>query len=500
MSAVPPAAGVHGPAVLLIENGAATLFTVDRRERRLGRRATFVLGDTGDGRSSDAARALGERLAPMLAENGIAKLALGLPVAWTEQVVLETPPLRGLDLLGLVQREVVRQTHLPSNDILLAHVDEGASAKSDSRTSLRLVSAARESAVLALVHELARRGIAVVSVAAAPLIALLHAIDEFAHTAGVESEPQAIVLARQFGFAVGVHVGRRVVQLRVVGVSVPSDPESLATVLTEEVRRSCMFFRERSRGQDVRSVHVVGHVASDAESVRKTLEAALGMPAIVDACDGADLTLEAHAMLALATRRKFTHLELLPTELGRRHAGKLRGFAAVALVLTTIGLSGLTAKRCGDEARHTQSEVTRIAAERMALEGEVARHADAMVAVQEHITRRDYVQTVITERVDLAAFLAEISSAMPGIARITAVRARGCDGEDPVVEVHGCVAAGDFESDECVHTLMAHVTRELGASCRLIELSAAPHGRDERFEFVFEAAWAGSEEDVDESS
>ncbi|MBK6939372.1 MAG: hypothetical protein IPH13_04070 [Planctomycetes bacterium] len=499
MSAVPPAAGSNGTAVLLLESGRADLFVADRRGRSLRPLAALETGDCGDGRNSDAAHALAQRLAPFLTEHRVTRVAIGLPVAWTEQLVLETPPLRGLDLLGLIQREVVRQTHLSANDLLMAYIDEGPAPKGDSRTILRLVSGVHEAAVLALVRELARHRIAVISVAAAPLVALLHAIDEFAKRSGDDAEPEVIVLARRFGFAVGVHVGRRVVQLRVLGVAVPEDPEHLATVLTEEIRRSCMFFREKTRGQDVRAVHLVGHVPSDVDGVRGSLERTLGMPVVVDACDGADRTLEAHAMLSLATRRGPTRLELLPAELGHRHAGRLRGLAAAALVLATLGVAGITAQRCGNETRHTEAEIARIAEDRFQLEDDLARHATAVAAVQQHIVRRDVVQQLVGERLDLAATLAELSAAVPDIAAITAVRSRDFQGESAVVEVHGRVAAGDFEADECVHALMAHMTQRLGARCRLIELSPLAIEHNEAFEFVFEAEWPREGEELDES-
>lgn len=499
MSTEPPVAGTHGPVVLLLEGGRADLFATDRRTRHLRCLGSLDLGDTGDGRNPDAARSLAERLAVWLSGHGVTTVAIGLPVAWTEQLVLETPPLRGLDLLGLIQREVVRQTHLPANDLLLAHVDEGSSAKTDSRATLRLVSGARESSVVALVGELARRHIAVVSVAAAPLVALMHAIEDHASSSGADTEPQAIVLARRFGFAVGIHIGRRVVQLRVLGVTVPSDPDHLATVLTEEVRRSCMYFRERSRGADVRSVRVVGHVPSEIESVRSALEQALGMPTLIDACDGADKTLEASAMLTLAARRKLTRLELLPPELGHRRAGRLRGLAAAALVLATIGAAGITAKRCADETGRIQAEIARITADRSDLEADLAKHAEALARAQAHVARRDQVQALLSDRLDLAATLAELAGELPDIACITAVRSRNIHGESAVVEIHGRVAAGDFEADECVHTLMAHMTQKLGANCRLIELSAVSIAHDEEFEFVIEAEWPVAGEQTDES-
>lgn len=499
MSAATSAVRIHGPEVLLLENGCADLFAADGRDHRVHPIGSLELGDTGDGRNPDAAAALAARLAAFLTEHRVTRVAIGLPVAWTEQLVLETPPLRGLDLLGLIQREVVRETHLPPNDLLLAHVDEGVRAKADSRATLRLVSGVRESVVLALVREFARHRIAVVSVAAAPLVALLHAIEEFASHSGTDAEPQAIVLARRFGFAVGVHIGRHVVQLRMLGVTVPSDPEHLATVLTEEVRRSCMFFRERSRGQDVRAVRIVGHVPFHGDGVRAALEQALGLPVALDACDGADRTLEASAMLTLAARRKLTHLELLPSELGHRRAGRLRGIAAAALVLATIGVAGITAKRCGDETDRIQAEIARIATDRLELEADLAKHARALEAARAHVARRDQVQALLGDRLDLAATLAELAGELPDVAAITAVRSRNFQGESPVVEVHGRVAAGDFEADECVHSLMAHMTRKLGANCRLIELSAVSVAHDEEFEFVFEAEWPVEGESTDES-
>lgn len=497
MSAVPPATASRGPAVLLLDSASAHLFRADRADRPVRAVASLALDDTGDGRNADLAGALAERLGPFLVEHGVTTVAVGLPVAWTEQLVLETPPLRGLDLLGLVQRDVARQSHLPANDLLLAHVDEG--SKAGSSTTLRLVSAARESAVLALVQGLSRHRVAVSSVVAAPLVALLRAIDELVATDGSDTDARAIVFARRFGFAVAVHVGSRVVQLRVLGVSVPTDPEHLATVLTEEVRRSCMYFRERNRGQDVCSVRVVGHVPTDPDGVRAALEQGLGMPASIDASDGADHPLEAQAILAMARNRRSKSLELLPPELGHRRAGRLRGLAAAALVLATIGSAGFTAKRCGDEARHTASEVARIESDRRALEADVARHAEVLADVQEHIARRDLVQQLVNERMDLAAIMAELATVVPEIARITSIRSRSFEGESAVVDIMGRVAAGDFEADECVHALMSRLTQDLGARCRLIELSAMSVERSEQFEFVVEAEWPREGEVLDES-
>ncbi|MBI4882401.1 MAG: hypothetical protein HY812_22470 [Planctomycetes bacterium] len=442
---------------------------------RRGKGPPRILGAVEAEESEDPASvAHADRLAAaalrLAGKAGARGVVLGLPVSWTEHRVIETPAVRGIDATAVVLREVVKLTQLPKDDLLFAESVE-VIAPTDAqerrgRTALRLVSAVRESLVLGLVQRLAVHGVRVISVCSAPAALLVRLMRQpgRARQAARSTGAAAFLLLRRDGFALALCEGARLHQFRLVGVTLPPEPENLGSALAEEVRRSAVFFRETQKGRELQSLTVLGRYAGDHDLLARLVRESTGIETIVDeACsEDADALLEAGAAADLHDARGKGDQELLPREVSRRRSSNLTAALCGLLILGVIGASGLVARGLASVAGHSRARLFELGGMQPALDTMETHFEILTLRAETFLERKTQLGALLDSRLDQGRLLLGISLAVPPEVHLREVKITSDLGAELAVEIDGCVASSQWEFEPYVARFQEALLKEIG--------------------------------------
>lgn len=473
--------------VLHTGNARSSLVAVPPAPASPERLASASIPAPGPEAGPEAVEEFAEALASAFAEAAAGRpVVLAPPESWIEHRLLETPKLRRLDALGLVQREVAETTTIDPADLLLGEaLFRSGGGRGRKRVRIvRAIAASAASRLVGLARALGRRGLDVVSVRSGAASFLLGALEESIRSKGAD-RPRAFVLLRGDGLALLVADGPIPRQLRVLDVRLPEDPDGLVGALSEELRRSSVFFRESHHGRDVEEAFLFGSVATDPDELAGGIQAATGIdvtPELSPDEPDADVLLEAAAVARADRTLGRGALELLPEEERTRRRLAFRVGATLAAVGAGAVLVLGAHRRLQADALSARESLARIEQTISSLEPVEEQRdewAHLLAAFEE---RRDALGEILAASPRPAQLLARLAASLPADLRIEQATLQ--DGRDRLEEIRLiCVADLDaWEAETRVASFFDRFCAEGGFEAEIGQAESSEEGANPRFE------------------
>lgn len=462
------------------------------------RAAAALEPDPGAANADEAAR-YAAAVADALSGSRPKQIVLGLPPDWLSHSLVETPHMSRIDRLAVLMRQVSKQHGIPPDDMLLADHSETKASRSSRGPDDCLVVAARYGPVSELISSLSDAGVRVQCASSGPAAAVLAEIH-----ADRESDAAlpvtALVLIRREGFALALYDAERFHLFRLVTVELPEDDSALAQVIVEEVRRSSMSYREKSRGRAVERVKILGHLAGDPESIAETVSAetgirtSVGTPAHADA----DEQIEA-AALAATVRRKGPRIDLATPEM----TGRSSGFLPAVLCSTAVaaGLFGawLGARHIESVAARGQVEVEESSQLLEHLEPSSEEYARLMQEARRLIAAKNEIQRVRSTRVDPVRLTRVATECLPGNMRLDRIEILNPVDGVAAMKLEGSIHASRWDFDAYLAQYEERLGEATGVSIAArADDSGDLDGDESMHAFTVELTWESADGDEDE--
>ncbi len=466
--------------------------------------ATAQLPRTVESASADNARAVAEAAVACRPKDASGEVAVALPTSWCEYLILAPPPLRGLDRTSYLLREVTKKSSLPIEDVTFIEFDpRGRStsaldkaSKARGKSYSRLVIATKEGPILALSEALASKGFIATSItagAAAPLACELKRAG--ARTESDANEAlQVVFLVRRDGFAICLHAGGEVIQIRVVAVDLPSDIDLLADTIAEETRRSTVSAREKHWSRKLGRVRVLGRFAGNREELQRSVEAKTGLQTtLADSMDSESDRLEEAASIAALHGSATMPLDLLPKHTSRPtlHIGRiaLAGGLSGVLLAGLIGVSHVI----DEDSDNTQAYLDRstdagLASERAQSEcGDYLRRVDLVAGFQK------VVASLQENHLDAGRIVRALASVIGPDCQVTRLSCSSLVGGQLSIRVTGRFIDSFWPYETNLERLVGDLRRISGLSFTAITDEAIQFN-EEYQDFVLEAQKESSDE------
>lgn len=465
-----------GPLALLVDARAIHLLAGAGRTGGGGPELLGTASVAADLADDEALPALADAARGLLEGLSAPRITLGLAGHWLDHLLVESPALRGVDAVALVQREVLSHTSLPHDDLTFAEAvlpALGQEATRRRRNVRRLVAAARESRLLDLARSVRRTGIAVAGIFSATALALTRFIRE-SSGAGA-AEPTALVYLRRDGFAIAVHEGLHLHQFRPVSVALPEAVADLALALSEELRRSSIFFRECTQGRNVARARILGRFAGDGQELARQVARDSGLETLLDggcAPDG-DLHLEARALLEARDRLSRGELDLLPREVSVRRRAFQAAAAGAVLVAGLLLATAHAFELLGGKIIEGEQLAVELDEMEASLWPEQQAYDAATARTQTYVRRRDDLRRLVAGSVDHGALLERLAGSVPPDLRIETLTVESRVAGPRVLSIEGRVASDEWEFDRHLARFVEALHNDLGLVGRVAPPGAA---------------------------
>lgn len=447
--------------------------------------------------SVETSRKIVETALEILPEGAPQSIVIGLPGPWLEHITLSTPRLKGLDEISFLLREVTKRTSLPVDDVLFCHrsVETGISSKKEEIS--RLVVATREAPLMALVDRFAADGITVEFVGSS-CASLLTKIPVTAPAEGSSTnEPEILFHAQRGGFSFTLRIGPRIVQYRAASIEMPEDLAELGTVIAEEVRRAIIYFREKHRGREIRSLRILGVRSTDSEALADTIQRALGLEvSIENSIDAEPIGFEDALGLVAESHDPRTTMNLIP--IGERDRNGHKRRLAPVVFSSALGVAALVAfgwmmhkqtKEVVDQVSEVRSSVETYANVR-AQHSSLSTRLDSVERAKEALTRVSKVQ------IPLPKVIAALSGSVPDKCQILRVNCSSPPNGESKVQIVGMFVDSYWELDGLLDSLMRDLNRRTGLEFKRTVEPDEAHSREFQT-FALEARMGTTHESSD---
>lgn len=398
---------------------------------------------------------------------------LGLPGSWLTHTLVDIPPMRRVDEVARLVREASKSSGMSSQDLLLASESprHGRSKSRDARTHFAV--SARQDLVLALVDQLGNQGVRVRFASSGPGAAIVQRIRDEADRAPY-LPATAIALLRRDGFAIALHQGSRMHQFRLVGVALPEDDVAVAQVLVEEIRRSSMSFREKTRGGTIERIVILGRIMDDPAAVAEMVGEVTGIPTTLGSDVGpeGDVWIEARALRAA---RPGSGIDLLPPELTGRRRGIAGAVLAASVVVAGLASAWFGAGHLAQRTADRQQALVEATELRDTLSGELQRHDRVLRRAREYAALKQGLEDIGSRKVDPVDLIRQVTESLPDTVRLRRIALRSPTSGDVTCDLEGVILSDEWDYD---HHLAALIDRVRDATGHSPECTSSASDRD----------------------